>query len=49
MDQIARRKSYLIWKKDTPGAWLTHEVPRVHDADLPDDVGENLDEMRGTK
>jgi hypothetical protein len=49
MDQIARRKSYLIWKKDTPGAWLTHEVPRVRDAELPDDVGENLDEMRGAK
>jgi hypothetical protein len=43
MDQIARRKSRLIWKRDVPGAWLTHSVPRVTEADLPDEIAENLD------
>ena len=24
---IARMKSYKVWKKDGPGAWLTHKAP----------------------
>ncbi len=42
MDQIARRRSFLIWKKDHPGAWLTHRVPRVVGADLPKEIAEDL-------
>ena len=42
MDQIARRKSMLIWKRDVPGAWLTHAVPSVSEAKLPRGVAENL-------
>lgn len=42
MDQIARRKSRLIWNRDVPGAWLTHAVPRVPEANLPQDVREDL-------
>lgn len=42
MDQIARRRSGLIWKRDVPGAWLTHRVPKVPEADLPDGVAEDL-------
>jgi hypothetical protein len=42
MDQIARRRSYLIWKRDVPGAWLTHRVPKVPAADLPKEVAEDL-------
>jgi hypothetical protein len=45
MDQIARRKSRMIWNRDVPGAWLTHSVPRVLEADLPGDVGEDLSEI----
>ncbi len=42
MDQIARRRSFLVWKRDVPGAWLTHRVPKVPAADLPAEVGEDL-------
>jgi hypothetical protein len=42
MDQIARRRSFLIWKKDHPGAWLTHRVPKVPGADLPKEIAEDL-------
>jgi hypothetical protein len=42
MDQIARRRSFLIWKRDVPGAWLTHRVPKVLAADLPEEVAEDL-------
>jgi hypothetical protein len=45
MDQIARRKSGMIWKRDVPGAWLTHDVPKVLEAHLPRGVGENLGEI----
>lgn len=50
MDQIARRKSGLIWKRDVPGAWLTHRVPKVKESDLPDEVGEDLQRIEtGTR
>ena len=42
MDQIARRRSFLIWKRDVPGAWLTHRVPNGRDAELPGEVAEDL-------
>jgi len=42
MDQIARRRSGLIWNRDVPGAWLTHRVPKVKEADLPEEVSEDL-------
>lgn len=42
MDQIARRRSYLVWKRDGPGAWLTHRVPRVPEVDVPEEVAEDL-------
>jgi hypothetical protein len=42
MDQIARRRSFRIWKKDHPGAWLTHRVPKVPGADLPTEIAEDL-------
>ena len=45
MDQISRRKSGMIWKKDVPGAWLTHNVPNVIGADLPEEVAEDLTEI----
>jgi hypothetical protein len=45
MDQIARRKSMLIWKRDVPGAWLTHAVPKVPEARLPRGVAEDLREI----
>ena len=46
MDQIARRKSRMIWNRDVPGAWLTHSVPQVLEADLPGDIGEDLSELK---
>jgi hypothetical protein len=45
MDQISRRKSGMIWKKDVPGGWLTHSVPKVLSAELPDGVAEDLGEI----
>lgn len=45
MDQIARRKSMLIWKRDVPGAWLTHAVPKVLESKLPRGVAEDLREI----
>jgi hypothetical protein len=47
MDQIARRRSWLIWKRDVPGAWLTHRVPKVREADIPDEVAEDLTTLQG--
>jgi hypothetical protein len=44
MDQIARRKSGLIWNRDVPGAWLTHAVPKTA-AELPAEVSEDLEEI----
>jgi hypothetical protein len=49
MHQIARRKSGLIWKRDVPGAWLTHEVPKIQESKLPRGVGEDLDEIEGRR
>jgi hypothetical protein len=45
MDQIARRKSRMIWNREVPGAWLTHSVPRVFEAELPEEVAENLSDI----
>lgn len=45
MDQIARRKSRMVWNADVPGAWLTHTVPKVLAANLPRGVGEDLSEI----
>jgi hypothetical protein len=45
MDQIARRKSMLIWNRDVPGAWLTHAVPKVPESTLPRGVAEDLREV----
>ena len=45
MDQIARRRSGLIWKRDVPGAWLTHRVPKVREASLPDEISEDLSSL----
>lgn len=45
MDQIARRKSMLIWNRDVPGAWLTHAVPKVPESILPRGVAEDLREV----
>jgi hypothetical protein len=36
----------MIWNRDVPGAWLTHSVPQVPEADLPGDVGEDLSEIK---
>jgi hypothetical protein len=47
MDGIARRRSQLVWKRDVPGAWLTHRVPTTRDADLPKDVAEDLGSIEG--
>lgn len=38
-----RRKSQKTWQRDTPGGWLTHSRPAGPGADLPDDVGEDVD------
>jgi hypothetical protein len=45
MDQIARRKSAMIWKRDVVGAWLTHAVPKVLGSELPREVAENLKDI----
>ena len=42
MDQIARKRSFLVWRRDVPGAWLTHAVPAVREADVPEGVAEDL-------
>ncbi|HPW20030.1 MAG TPA: hypothetical protein PLE61_04370 [Vicinamibacterales bacterium] len=42
MHQIGRRRSFLVWKRDVPGAWLTHRVPKVPEVDLPKEIGEDL-------
>ena len=47
MDQIGRRRSWLIWNRDLPGAWLTHRVPKGREADLPVDVAEDLSAIDG--
>lgn len=49
MDQISRRKSGRIWKSDVPGAWLTHRVPKVTAAELPEEVSENLDALERSR
>lgn len=46
MDGIARRKSQAVWKADGPGAWITHAIPKNGAMDLPDDVAENLDDIK---
>ena len=46
MDRIARRKSRLIWNRDVPGAWLTHALPSVPEANLPPGVAERLPKDR---
>ena len=46
MDGIARRKSQAIWKADGPGAWVTHAVPKNLAMDLPDEVAEDLDQIK---
>jgi hypothetical protein len=48
MDQIARRKSGLIWNRDLPGAWLTHAVPK-NAAELPAEVSEDLKEIEAKR
>jgi hypothetical protein len=45
MDQIARRKSMLIWNRNVPGGWLTHVVPKVAESRLPRGVAEDLREL----
>jgi hypothetical protein len=42
MDQIARLRSRRVWQRDVPGAWLTHAVPRILAAEMPEDVAEDL-------
>jgi hypothetical protein len=49
MDQVARRRSFLIWNRDLPGAWLTHRVPHTLAADLPVEVAEDLSAIDGAK
>ena len=39
---LSRVKSKRLWDRTGPGAWLTHQVPRGPRADLPEDVGENI-------
>jgi hypothetical protein len=46
MDGIARRKSQAIWKADGPGAWITHAMPKNLAMDIPDDVAEDLDQIK---
>jgi hypothetical protein len=46
MDGIARRKSQAIWKADGPGAWITHAIPKNLAMDLPDEVTEDLDQIK---
>jgi hypothetical protein len=39
---LARRKSQRVWRKDVPGAWLTHALPTGLDVDLPRRVSDDL-------
>jgi hypothetical protein len=47
MDRLARTKSHAVWNRDVPCAWLTHKVPNVREADLPEEVGEDLTRIQG--
>ena len=49
MDQIARRRSFLVWNRDVPGAWLTHRVPKVPEADLPEEIAEDLSSLKAKR
>jgi len=49
MHHITRKRSYLVWKKDVPGAWLTHRMPKVPEADLPKEIGEDLIAIRARR
>jgi|SRR5882724_3172558 len=40
-----RRKSQKAWERGTPGEWLTHSRPAGPQTALPDDVGENIDDL----
>lgn len=43
---IARRKSQRVWNHQVPGAWLTHRMPSGAHADLPADVGEDMQRIQ---
>lgn len=43
---IARRKSQKVWNHQVPGAWLTHQMPSGAHADLPTDVGEDMQRIQ---
>lgn len=40
MDGISRFRSRRVWKRDVPGAWLTHAVPDGPRTGVPDDDGD---------
>lgn len=44
------RKGQKVWKKDHPGSWLTHGKPTSPRSKLPEEVGEDMDDIiRGIK
>jgi hypothetical protein len=40
---LVRRKGQRVWERNVPGAWLTHAAPKGPVAQLPEDVGEDLE------
>ncbi len=42
MEGLSRRRSFRVWKKDGPGAWLTHGVPKGAKANVPEEIAEDL-------
>ena len=41
-EQINRRKSFMVWKADVPGGWLTHAKPAGPRAYLAPEIAEDL-------
>lgn len=41
-EQINRRKSFMVWKAEVPGGWLTHAKPTGPRAFLSEDLAEDV-------
>ncbi len=41
-DSISRTKSFRMWNKEGPGAWITHGTPGGVRAQIPEDDGDDV-------